>query len=82
MLNPNLEYYKISMAPDCPEIVSILTEVSAGGSNAGAVGIGEPTVVATAGAIANAVYNACGARVRELPITPARVLAALQEQRA
>jgi len=82
MLNPNLESYKISMAPDMPEIVPIITEVSPGGTNAGPIGIGEPVVVPTAGAIANAIYNATGARMRELPITPAKLLAALREQPA
>jgi xanthine dehydrogenase YagR molybdenum-binding subunit len=41
------------------------------------VGLGEPPTVPTAAAIANAVYNAIGARIRELPITPDRVLGAL-----
>ena len=41
--------------------------------------IGEPANVATAAAIANAVYNAIGVRIRELPITPRTVLAALRQ---
>ena len=49
------------------------------GNNTSTAGIGEPPIVPTLGAIANAVYNATGARVRELPITPDRVLAALAE---
>jgi xanthine dehydrogenase YagR molybdenum-binding subunit len=40
-------------------------------------GIGEPAIIPTAGAIANAVYNATGVRIMELPMTPDRVLAAL-----
>ena len=43
----------------------------------GVIGIGEPSTVATAGAIANAVANAIGVRVGNLPITPAKILAAL-----
>ena len=43
----------------------------------GVIGIGEPVTIPTAGAIANAVANAIGARVRNLPITPQKVLAAL-----
>ena len=46
-------------------------------SSTDAGGIGEPATIPTAAAIANAFYNATGVRVRELPITPARVLAAL-----
>ena len=43
----------------------------------GVIGVGEPATIPTAGAIANAVANAIGVRVNSLPITPARVLAAL-----
>jgi xanthine dehydrogenase YagR molybdenum-binding subunit len=43
----------------------------------GVIGIGEPVTIPTAGAIANAVANALGVRVPSLPITPAKVLAAL-----
>ena len=42
-----------------------------------AYGIAEPANIATAPAIANAVYNAIGVRVRELPMTPAKILSAL-----
>jgi len=41
------------------------------------IGIGEPVTIPTASAVANAVANALGVRVTRLPITPARVLAAL-----
>ncbi|MEW6736246.1 MAG: xanthine dehydrogenase family protein molybdopterin-binding subunit [Acidobacteriota bacterium] len=77
MVNANLEQYKIAGALDMPLIEPILFDVYNGSNNTGAVGIGEPTVVPTAAAIANAVYNAIGVRIFELPITPARVLAAL-----
>jgi xanthine dehydrogenase YagR molybdenum-binding subunit len=77
MVNPNLEQYKIAGALDMPEIEPILLDVYNGSNNTGTVGIGEPVVVPTAAAIANAVYNAIGVRIFELPITPARVLAAL-----
>jgi xanthine dehydrogenase YagR molybdenum-binding subunit len=50
---------------------------SNGKNNAGTMGLGEPATVPTAAAVANAVFNAIGVRMRELPITPARVLAAL-----
>jgi xanthine dehydrogenase YagR molybdenum-binding subunit len=46
-------------------------------TNTDAHGIGEPANAATAAAIANAVYHAIGVRIRELPITPRTVLAAL-----
>jgi CO/xanthine dehydrogenase Mo-binding subunit len=46
----------------------------------GAKGVGEPGLVPTAPAVANAVYDAIGVRIRDLPITPEKVLAALNKQ--
>ncbi|MEM7154043.1 MAG: xanthine dehydrogenase family protein molybdopterin-binding subunit [Myxococcota bacterium] len=77
MLNPNLESYKILGARDVPKIDVVLTEVYTGANSTGAAGIGEPSTIPTAAAIACAVFDALGAPVRQLPITPARVLAAL-----
>ncbi|MFN7971789.1 MAG: xanthine dehydrogenase family protein molybdopterin-binding subunit [Acidobacteriota bacterium] len=82
MLNANLEQYKISGALDVPEIVVIPLHVEAGFSNTGSLGIGESPIIPTAAAIANAVFHATGVRVKELPMTPARVLAALRTDRA
>ena len=56
-----------------PEIEVVLINMP----ERGVIGIGEPSTVPTAGAIANAVANAIGVRVSSLPITPAKVLAAL-----
>jgi xanthine dehydrogenase YagR molybdenum-binding subunit len=81
MVNPNLESYKILAPADMFEAKSILTPVANLGNNTSTAGIGEPPIVPTLAAIANAVYNATGARVRELPITPDKVLAALGEAR-
>ncbi len=47
----------------------------------GAKGVGEPGLVPTAPAIANAIYDAVGVRIHDLPITPAKVLEALNRQR-
>jgi xanthine dehydrogenase YagR molybdenum-binding subunit len=77
MLNPNLDQYKIVGARETPAIEVVLLEDYKGRSSTDAAGIGEPATVPTAAAIANAVYNATGVRVLELPMTPARVLAAL-----
>jgi xanthine dehydrogenase YagR molybdenum-binding subunit len=82
MLNANLEQYKIAGALDVPRIDVVLLEELTGRTSTDARGIGEPATVPTAAAIANAVYNAIGVRIRELPITPARVLAALAEKPA
>jgi xanthine dehydrogenase YagR molybdenum-binding subunit len=79
MVNPNVESYKIAGAQDVPEIDVILVSVWDGINNTNSVGIGEPATVATAAAIANAVSHAVGARIRQLPITPEVVLAAVKE---
>lgn len=81
MLNPNLESYKILMPHDMFEAVAILTPVANGGNNTSAAGIGEPPIVPTLAAIANAVFNATGARLRHLPLTPDKVLTALADAR-
>jgi xanthine dehydrogenase YagR molybdenum-binding subunit len=79
MVNPDLEAYKILSPRDMFEAESILTPQANLGNNTSVAGIGEPPLIPTLGAIANAIYNATGARVRELPMTPDRVLAALAE---
>lgn len=80
MLNTNLESYKIAGALDMPEIVTVAFDVANGHNSSGVSGLGEPTVIPTAAAIANAIANATGARVRSLPMTPDVVLAALAEK--
>jgi xanthine dehydrogenase YagR molybdenum-binding subunit len=77
MLNPNLETYKVCGARDVPAIEVVLTEVYTPANSTGSVGIGEPSTIPTAAAIACAVYDALGVPVRSLPITPAKILAAL-----
>jgi len=77
MLNADLEHYKILGPRETPEIDVILLENYQGQSSTDAYGIAEPSNIATAPAVANAVYNAVGVRLRELPMTPAAVLAAL-----
>jgi xanthine dehydrogenase YagR molybdenum-binding subunit len=73
VLNPNFETYKLPNFADVPEIEVVLLDMP----ERGVIGVGEPATIPTAGAIANAVANALGVRVPSLPITPARVLAAL-----
>jgi xanthine dehydrogenase YagR molybdenum-binding subunit len=79
MLNANLDQYKVLGAKDTPFIEVILLDQYVGLTNTDAHGIGEPANVATAAAVANAVYNAIGVRIRELPMTPRTVLAALRK---
>jgi xanthine dehydrogenase YagR molybdenum-binding subunit len=77
MVNPNLEQYKVAGPRETPQIDVVVLENYQGQSATDAYGIAEPANIATAPAIANAIYNAIGVRMRELPITPAKVLAAL-----
>jgi xanthine dehydrogenase YagR molybdenum-binding subunit len=77
MVNSNLEAYKIAGALDMPQIDTHIIDYNEAKSSTGAIGIGEPATVPTAAAIANAVYHAIGVRIKELPMTPARVLEAL-----
>lgn len=81
MLNPNLESYKLLGPADMFQAVPLLTEGANAGNNTSATGMAEPVFVPTLAAIANAVFNATGARLRELPMTPDRVLAALARAR-
>ena len=73
VLNPNFETYKLTGLGDAPEIEIILFDMP----ERGVIGIGEPSTIPTAAAIANAVANALGVRVSSLPITPQKILAAL-----
>jgi xanthine dehydrogenase YagR molybdenum-binding subunit len=81
MLNANLEQYKISGSRETPPIEIVILEEYNALSSTDALGIGEPATIPTAAAIANAIYDAIGVRMTELPITPARVLAALEGRR-
>jgi carbon-monoxide dehydrogenase large subunit len=79
-LNPNLHDYKVATALDAPEMeVGIVESIQADGPF-GAKGVGEPALAATAPAIGNAVYAACGVRITDLPITPEKILAGLERK--
>jgi xanthine dehydrogenase YagR molybdenum-binding subunit len=76
-VNPDLEFYKVAGPREVPEIKIHIIEDYMALSSTDASGIGEPSTIPTSGAIANAFYNATGVRIRQLPITPMNVLAAL-----
>jgi xanthine dehydrogenase molybdenum-binding subunit len=76
-LNFNWIDYKIPTLADMPEIEPVLMEVWQGGGEYGACGIGEGTVTCTPRAILNAIYNAIGVRIDDIPIKPEKVLSAL-----
>lgn len=77
MVNIKFDQYKVPYAFEIPEIETIIVEEYNALTSTDAFGIGEPANIATAVAVANAVYNAIGVRIYELPITPAKVLSAL-----
>ncbi len=78
VLTTNLEDYKVPTVMDVPEIQAVLVDQPDPiCNNLGAKGIGEPPIIPTAAAVANAVCDAIGVRVRDLPMTKDRVLAAL-----
>jgi xanthine dehydrogenase YagR molybdenum-binding subunit len=78
VVSTNLHDYKMPTIKDAPEIEVIVADnIDTTANNLGVKGIGEPPIIPTAGAIANAVYNATGVRMHELPMTPDRVLMAL-----
>jgi len=79
MMNANVDQYKLPYSMEIPEIESIIIEDYSGTSSTDAYGIGEPANIATAVAIANAVYNAIGVRIYEIPITPDKILKALKK---
>ncbi len=83
VVNPNLRDYKIATSLDIPEITVLFADVDDPRiNNLGVKGLGEPAHVPSSGAIANAVYNAIGVHVREIPMTPKRVLEALKRKEA
>ncbi|MBI2955680.1 MAG: xanthine dehydrogenase family protein molybdopterin-binding subunit, partial [Acidobacteria bacterium] len=79
IVNANLHDFKIPTALDVPEIESVLIDLPDERANSvGVKGLGEPPIIPTAGAIANAVADAIGVRLFEAPMTPQRVLEALE----
>ncbi|MDP7417617.1 MAG: molybdopterin-dependent oxidoreductase, partial [Desulfobacterales bacterium] len=76
-LSPTLAEYLIPTAVDAPDVETIMIESGGGVGPFGAKGIGEPSCVPTAPALANAVSDALGVRIYELPITPEKILRAL-----
>jgi len=77
--NDNLHDYLIPTIGDVPEVVSILIESNDPHGAYGIKGVGEHTLIPTAPAILNAIRDATGALVTNLPATPERVLAAVRE---
>ena len=82
MVNANLHDYKIATVRDIPEIVPLFMDTPDDRlNNLGVKGLGEPPRIPSSAAIANAVYNAIGIHVGEIPMTPARVRAAFKRKK-
>ncbi len=80
LVNPDLHGYLIPTIGDTPHIVSRAVESYEPHGPFGAKEIGEGCLPPILGAIANAIYDACGVRVTELPITPEKILEGLKQQ--
>jgi xanthine dehydrogenase YagR molybdenum-binding subunit len=81
MLNPDMEFYKLAGINDIGEIIVHL-DIRPENDKRGVIGLGEPPAVAICAAVGNAVANAIGVRVPNIPMTPDRVLAALEGRNA
>jgi CO/xanthine dehydrogenase Mo-binding subunit len=81
VLNTSLDEYRVPTLADAPEmLVKGIDKPDNLANHIGAKGAGEPPIIPTAAAIANAIYNAVGVRLRDLPVTPARMLEALRHR--
>ena len=78
--NPNFHKYKMVNAVEMPKITTFLIETNEKNGPFGAKGVGEPVTIPTAPAIANAIYDAVGVRINSLPITPEKILRALNNK--
>jgi CO/xanthine dehydrogenase Mo-binding subunit len=80
LLTSTLMDYALPQSQDVPIITPLLVEVPSELGPFGAKGVGEPPVVPVAAAIANAIKDAVGVHMMQIPMTPERVLAALREE--
>ncbi len=79
VVTPSFASYMIPTALDVPIYHSIIIEEPDINGPFGAKGVGEPSLIPTAAAIANALYDATGVRIKRLPLTPENVLAELKK---
>ena len=79
MLNADMQFYRLAGLSDIPELV-VHMMTGKGYDERGVIGLGEPPVISPGAAISNAVANAIGVRVPFLPLTPDRVLTAMEKK--
>ena len=80
-VNDSFLDYRLPTMMDVPEIIPVIVEKENARSPEDIRGVGEPTTIPTAAAVANAVYDAVGVRVNDLPLTPERVYRALKSKK-
>jgi isoquinoline 1-oxidoreductase len=77
VLDKNFDTYSLPRFSQVPQIETVFIDAP----DVPAQGCGEPAIVPLGAAVANAIYDAVGARLFQLPMTPARVLAAIKDRR-
>ena len=80
IVNPRFSSYLIPTTKDAPDIISLIVEEQEESGPFVAKGVGEPPLIPTAPAILNAVSNALGVRITAMPLTPEKILAALEKK--
>ncbi len=77
-LNPGFGDYKLPGCAEMPELVALIDDED---KREAVIGVGEAAIIPSVGALANAVFNAIGVRVHDLPVTPDKILMALTNRR-
>jgi len=77
---PSFSEYLLPTSLDVPDLETIILESGEGAGPFGARGVGEPSVTSVAPAIANAVHDAIGVRICDLPLTPEKIMKALKNK--
>jgi CO/xanthine dehydrogenase Mo-binding subunit len=77
LTNPSLLDYRKLTAADLPNLETIIVEVPSPAGPFGARGVGEPPIIPAPAAIGNALHDAVGARLTELPLSPERIALAV-----
>jgi CO/xanthine dehydrogenase Mo-binding subunit len=80
-MTPSFSEYLLPTSMDVPDVNTILIESGDGVGPFGAKGVGEPSVCSIAPAIANAVFDAIGVRIYDLPLTPEKIVRAIKEKK-
>jgi 4-hydroxybenzoyl-CoA reductase alpha subunit len=82
VINNDLAEYKMVTALDMPPVEAIVVETNEPNGPFGAKEVGEGAIMPTIPAVLNAIYDATGVRIYELPLTPQRIFEALQQKKA